>query len=136
MTTINGEKYPVWRNAYVRTVAREALVSGDEPVEQIARTTGGEVGPAPVLFSSSSWSGRVTNGFTVRIGRNVNLYGYTADGGVPILAASVGPDPDDQALVTAFTKLNAALGLVLVDWKSQFILVNTSADGQIHVWRP
>jgi len=55
---------------------------------------------------------------------------------VPVIGASLGPDPDDQALVRAFTRLNAALGLVLVDWKQQFILLDTSPNGKIKVWQP
>ena len=136
MITIQGEQCPVWRNTYVREVAREPLLSGDEPLAQLAKIVGGPIGPAPVLFSASSWSGRVENGFTMLIGRNVYLYGYRINNGIPILAASVGQDPDDQSLTTAFGKLNAALGLVLVDWRSQFILVDTSPDGNIRTWQP
>jgi len=136
MTTIKGNQYAVWRKVYVRRVTRELLLSGDELPAQLAKIVGGEIGPAPALFSSSTWSSRVKNGFTVRVGRNVDLYGYVADGGIRVLAASVGPNPDNQSLVTAFNKLNAELGLVLVDWKSQFILVGTSPDGKVQTWQP
>lgn len=136
MTTIEGRQYPVWRNAYIRKVSREALLPGKEAVATLAEITGGQLGPAPVIFSSSSWSGRVKNGFTVRVGRNVDLYGYQTDSGIPVLAASVGPDPDDQSLVEAFAKLNVVQGLVLVDWKSQFILVSMSQDGKVQAWQP
>ena len=136
MITIQGEQCPIWRKTYVRKVSREPLLSGDEPVTQLAKIVGGQIGPAPVLFSTSSWSGRVENGFTLRVGRNVYLYGHVADSGIPILAASVGPDPDDLSLTTAFSKLSGALGLVLVDWRSQFILVGTRPDGNVQAWQP
>jgi hypothetical protein len=55
---------------------------------------------------------------------------------VPVLAASLGPDPDNQSLVAAFSKLSASLGLVLVDWKSQFILLGTGPDGKVEAWQP
>lgn len=134
--TVKGSQYPVWRKVYVRRVLRQPLLSGGNPTAQLAKIVGGEVGPPPALFSASAWSGRVKNGFTVQVGRSVDLYGYVADGGIPVLAASVGPNPDDQSLVTAFGKLNAALGLVLVDWKSQFILVGMSPDGKVQAWQP
>jgi len=66
----------------------------------------------------------------------MDLYGYVVDGDVPVIAALIRADPDDQALVTAFARLNAALGLVLVDWRSQLILVDTSPEGEVQVWRP
>ena len=136
MITIEGKECPIWLDTYVRTVARQPLLSGEDPVEQLGRIVEGQIGPAPVLFSTSSWSGRVRNGFTVGIGRNMDLYGYVVDGDVPVIAALVRADPDDQALVTAFARLNAALGLVLVDWRSQLILVDTSPEGEVQVWRP
>jgi len=136
MITIKGEQYPVWRKAYVREVGRQPLVTGEDPVGQLARIVGGHIGPAPVLHSTSSWTCRVKNGFTVRIGRNVDLYGYILDGSVPVVGASLGPDPDDQALVRAFTRMSAALGLVLVEWKLQFILLDTKPDGNVKMWQP
>jgi len=136
MITIEGEQCPIWRNAYVREVVRQPLLTGNEPAGQIARIVGGQIGPAPVLYMTSSWSGRVQKGFSVGVGRNVYLYGYVMNDDVPVIGASLGPDPDDQALVRAFTRLNAALGLVLVDWKQQFILLDTSPNGKIKVWQP
>jgi hypothetical protein len=136
MTTIKGQQYPVWRNAYVRKVERKSLLTGKDAVTQLARLVGGEIGPATILFSSSSVSGRVKSGFTIHVGTGVELYGYTQGEGVPVLAASVGPNPDDQSLVRAFTKLNASFGLVLVDWKSQFILLGTTPEGKVQAWQP
>ena len=136
LTKIEGKEYPVWRNTYVRTVARESLVPGSAPLLQLEKIVGSKAGPAPALFSSSSWNGRVKDGFTLKIGRSVELYGYTSQGEVSVLGASVGANPDDQALVRAFASLNTSLGLVLVDWRSQFILVGVGADGKIEAWRP
>ena len=72
----------------------------------------------------------------MEIGRNVRLYGYTDDSGIPVIAADLGSNPDDQRLVEAFAKLNASDGLVFVDWRQQVLLVSTAADGTIEVWRP
>lgn len=136
MTKVQGKEYPVWRNTYVRTVVREPLVPGSEALSQLAKIVGSKPGPAPALFSSSSWTGRVKDGFTFGVGRNVELYGYSSGGDIPVLGASVGANPDDQALVRTFASLNTSLGLVLVDWRSQFILVGVSADGKIQAWHP
>ncbi|MEA5559509.1 hypothetical protein [Nodularia spumigena] len=136
MTKVQGKEYPVWRNTYVRTVAREPLVLGNEALSQLAKIVGAKPGPAAALFSSSSWSGRVKDGFTLVVGRSVELYGYSSSGDIPVLGASVGENPDDQALVKAFASLNASLGLVLVDWRSQFILVGVNSDGKVQAWRP
>jgi hypothetical protein len=136
ITTIQGKDYPVWRNTYVRKVAREALISGRQPLSQLVRLVGGESGPATAIFSSSGWSGRVKDGFTLKIGRGVDLYGYLSGDAIPVLGASIGADADEQALVRAFATLHDAHGLVLVDWKSQFILVGTDAEGMVMSWQP
>jgi hypothetical protein len=136
MITIKGEQCPIWRNAYVREVVRQPLLTAEDAAKKLAQIVAGQIGPGPVLYITSSWSGRVKNGFSVGVGRNVYLYGYVIDGSVPVIGASLGPEPDDQALVRAFTTLNSALGLVLVDWKLQFILVDTRPDGKIKMWQP
>ena len=49
---------------------------------------------AVALFSSSTIGGQVKDGFTISLGGNVALYGYTNDEGIPVLGASVGQNPD------------------------------------------
>jgi hypothetical protein len=50
------------------------------------------------------------------------------------LAALV--DGDDRPLTTAFIALNKKFQFVLVDWRSQMVLVSTTPAGQVNVWRP
>jgi hypothetical protein len=95
-----------------------------------------KVGPAPVLLSAGSIPGRVKGGFSLELGRDVTMYGYATPDGIPVLGALLGHDPDHHKLIEAFIKLNAAEGLVLVDWRQQFVLESADADGNIKVWRP
>jgi hypothetical protein len=89
-----------------------------------------------VLFSASSISGQITDGFSIPLGGAITLYGYSSQAGIPVLGALVGENPDHQVLVKAFAKLSADEGLVLVDWRQQLILVSVTADGQLDAWRP
>jgi len=50
------------------------------------------------------------------------------------LAALV--DGDDSPLTKAFLTLNKKYQLMLVDWRSQMLLVSTTPAGQVNVWRP
>ena len=76
------------------------------------------------------------NGFSLALGGNVTLYGYRDAQGVPILGAIIGRNPDDAKLTTAFMKLNADRGLILVDWRAQLVLVSVASSGQIETWQP
>jgi hypothetical protein len=125
-----------WRNVYVRKIQRKHLISGSRSVEQLGKILETKAGGALVLVSSGTVRGRVKDGFTFPLGGNVALYGYTTGEGIPVLGASVGPNPDDSKLTKAFTKLNSATGWVLVDWRAQMLLVSTNESGQIDVWRP
>jgi hypothetical protein len=125
-----------WRGVYVRKVQRVPVISGSEAVRHIERSLGAKAGPAPILFSASTVSGRVKNGFSVPLGGNVTLYGYTEGQGVPVLGAIVGRSADDAKLTQAFVKLNASNGLILVDWRAQLVLLSVDPSGQIQVWRP
>ncbi|HRE81473.1 MAG TPA: hypothetical protein PLN52_10515, partial [Opitutaceae bacterium] len=80
--------------------------------------------------------GRVKDGFTLPLGGNVTLYGYTSPEGIPVLGASVGQNPDDIKLSQAFIKLSSVSSLVLVDWRAQMLLVSANTSGGIDVWRP
>jgi hypothetical protein len=70
------------------------------------------------------------------LGGSVTVYGYTDAGGIPVLGALVGRDPDDSRLVEAFRRLNAKEGLILVDWRQQLVLISIALNGQINTWRP
>ncbi|MGE0283933.1 MAG: hypothetical protein AB7F09_00410 [Parvibaculaceae bacterium] len=108
---------------------------GKAALEHLQSVLGARAGPAPVVTSVDGVA-RVRNGFTIEIGRNVYLYGYADETGIPIIAASLGPNPDDQRLTETFVKLNASHGLVFVDWRQQMLLISTTTDGKIEVWRP
>ena len=126
---------PGFRSIYIRKFERARLMAGKTALEHLQSVLGAGVGPAP-LVTSVEGVARVRNGFTMEIGRNVHLYGYADDSGIPVIAADLGSNPDDQRLVEAFAKLNASDGLVFVDWRQQVLLVSTAADGTIEVWRP
>lgn len=125
-----------WREVYVRRIQRTPVVSGSLPIQQLERLLGAKAGTAPMLSSSNTISGRVKDGFSLPLGGNVTLYGYVADHGIPMLGAIVGHNPDDLKLTNAFMKLNANNGTILVDWRSQVVLVSVSKSGKIDVWRP
>jgi len=125
-----------WREVYVRKIQRLPVVSGARPGEQVATLLGVKIGPAPMLFSASTVSGRVKGGFSLPLGGNVTLYGYTDGQSIPVLGAIVGRNPDDSKLTQAFIKLNSSHGLILVDWRAQLVLKSVAPSGQIEVWRP
>lgn len=126
---------PGWRNMYVREFNRAPLIIGKTALEHLQSILGTRAGLAPLLTSVAG-VGRVRGGFTIAIGRNVHLYGYAEEGGIPVIAASLGSNPDHQALTDVFAKLNASDGLVLVDWRQQMLLVSVADDGRIGIWRP
>ena len=125
-----------WREVYVRKVQRVPVVSGSQPVKHLEQLLGVSASAAPMLFSSSAVSGSVRNGFSLPLGGNVTLYGYTEGESIPVLGAIVGRNPDDSKLTQAFVKLSIRNGLILVDWRSQLVLVSVAPSGQIEVWRP
>jgi hypothetical protein len=125
-----------WREVCVRKVQRVPVLSGAQSIQRLEKVLGVKAGPAPMLFSSNAVTGRVKDGFSLPLGGNVTLYGYVGRQGIPILGAIVGRNPDDRKLTEAFIKLNSSDRLVLVDWRSQLVLVSVSATGQIEVWRP
>jgi hypothetical protein len=74
------------------------------------------------------------DGFTLRLSNSVFLYGLSDGEGVMSLAALV--DGDDSSLTKAFLTLNKKYQFMLVDWRAQMLLVSTTSNGQINVWRP
>lgn len=124
------------RQGYVREIDRMAVIPGPDAVAQLEAILARKTGPAPVLLASDRAAGRVEHGFSLPLGGDIMLYGYTTAVGIPVLGALLGDDPDHRKLVEAFMKLNAAAGLILVDWRQQFVREAADADGNIKIWRP
>lgn len=125
-----------WNRVYVRALAAAPVVAGQDAVPALADLLDATLGPAPILHASNAITGRVKSGFTLPVGGNIQLYGHTDGNGIPVLGASVGPDPDDTRLTDTFVTLNRAYGLVLVDWQQQFMLLSPESDGKLRVWQP
>lgn len=125
-----------WRNVYVRKIDRTPVIAGGDAVARLEAMLALKAGSAPVLLSSGSVAGRVVNGFSLTLGSDVMLYGYATPAGIPVLGALLGDDPDQRKLIEAFIKLNAAAGLILVDWVQQFVLEAADSDENLKMWRP
>lgn len=125
-----------WKDVYARRIERLPVLEAVNALERLEMLLNAKTGPGPVLHSSTAVMGRVTDGFSIPIGGNIHLYGYREGSGIIVLGASVGKDPDHNSLTTAFAKLNQGLGLVLVDWQTQMVLVGLDDAGGIQVWRP
>ncbi len=125
-----------WSEVFVRHFPRETLIAGDSAIQHLQQVLGVASGPGAVLFSSNTVNGRVKGGASFRLGGNVALYTSPGPNGVQILGANVGRNPDDSKLLSAFAKLSASDHLVLVDWRQQLVLIATTRDGQVDVWRP
>jgi hypothetical protein len=126
-----------WRQVYVREIDRTAVIPGRDAVARLEAILGTKVGPAPLLYSPGSIPERVMHGFSLPLGGGAALYGYATPAGIPVLGALIGDDDSGHAkLREAFVKLHAAAGLVLVDWRGQFVLQSADANGQLDVWRP
>lgn len=134
--TVQGKDYWAWRNTYVRKVIRRPLIVGPEPLAQLESLLDARAGGAPILYSTGALTGRVKGGFTLQLGGTLTLYGYQCSGQISVLGALVGQNPASQVLSRVFERLHAAYGLVLVDWRSQFILVAVSEGGKLSLWSP
>jgi len=122
-----------WRNTYVGKIDRAMVIFGGGAVARLEAIFGSKAGPAPVLFSTTSTTGRVKDGFSLPLGGNVTLYGYATPAGIPVLGALIGDNPDHHKLVEGFVKLNTTEGLVLVDWRQQMVLESVGSNGKIGV---
>ena len=125
-----------WRDVFVRKVQRLPVISGADALAQLEGLLGSKASAAPILFTASSISGRVKNGFSLPLGGNIMLYGHVDVSGITPLGAHVGTNPDDRRLTEAFIKLNKGNGLILVDWRSQLLLHGVDTTRHIEVWRP
>jgi hypothetical protein len=122
-----------WTDIYARRLPRMQVL-GTSGLADIASAVSATKLPAPILTTTSRPLGQVKDGYTLRISESVFLYGLTSADGVMSLAALV--DGDDRPLTTAFIALNKKFQFVLVDWRSQMVLVSTTPAGQVNVWRP
>ncbi len=126
-----------WQNVYLRDFKHRPILTAMQPKKKLLDTLNAEESNPPIIHSASVITGLVKNGFSVNVGPGVVLYGYTDGMKVRALCASLGENPSNEALVSAFSKLNAKWGLVLVDWRSKFILTGVDeSSGQIEVWHP
>lgn len=128
--TANG-----WKDIYSRRISG-APILGATGAKEVASLLGGQYQPSPILTTSSAALGQVKGGFTVRLNSTVFLYGLAPGANVTVLSAVVERGGDDQALTTAFTSLHRQFKVVLVDWRSQMVLVDVKHDDRVEVWRP
>jgi hypothetical protein len=125
-----------WTEIYARRIARSPVVAGGNAVVEVANVVKATALPAPILTTTSHALGQVKGGYTLRVADSVFLYGIVSDSGLQSLGALVARGGDDQALVRAFGALSKSHELILVDWRSQFVLVGTGVGGKINIWRP
>ena len=125
-----------WKNVYLRHTEHSSLLEDRRPKHKLLHLLSANEGNRPIIYSSNKVVGLIENGFTVLLGRDVFLYGYTKGSSIIELGVHLGKDPENQSLVSAFSILNKELGLLLVDWHSQFILTGINASGQVEMWSP
>ncbi|MBI1210855.1 MAG: hypothetical protein GC190_05290 [Alphaproteobacteria bacterium] len=125
-----------WKNVFVRKIERQPIITIANPLKHLEAIVGVPAGGPAYITSSNTIAGRVRRGFTFDLGGNIQLYGYAADDGIPVLAASVGAKADNMRLASAFMKLHKSDGVMLVDWRAQLLLVGVSTDGNIETWKP
>jgi hypothetical protein len=70
------------------------------------------------------------------MGGGVFLYGLAHKGQVVALGAMVERGGEDLKLTQAFAQLSKVYKLILVDWRSQLLLVSVAPSGDVDVWRP
>ncbi|MCC4591362.1 hypothetical protein LL974_09480 [Xanthomonas campestris pv. cannae] len=125
-----------WTEIYARRLAPSEVVAGDDAVAQVGRVVGAKLAPSPILTTASRPLGQVKGGFTLTIGGGVFLYGIASQGEVVALGAMVERGGEDLKLTHAFAQLNKTYKLILVDWRSQLVLVSLALSGNVDVWRP
>ena len=126
-----------WDEIYLRAPKPLVLLKGDDTANRLCRMldiVDGKYGDL-YLYASDTVN-RVVNGFSLAVGGDIALYGVRTDEGVSALGAVVGEKPDHTILTTAFQKINRSEAAVLVDWRAQMILLDTTRNGQIRIWRP
>ncbi|WP_395644639.1 hypothetical protein [Terricaulis sp.] len=125
-----------WRNIYVRNVAPAPIYSGNDAVSSLAQDLNASIEPAPLIFQgANTLTGRVRDGFTLRLGPGAVLYGVNDAEGITVLGANL-QNADDRLLTDAFVKLSYRDGLVLVDWVAQALLIDVAPGDHVTIWRP
>lgn len=125
-----------WTDIYARRISRSSVVDGASAVDGLTSKLRGRRMPSPILTTVSRPLGQVEGGFSIRLAEKVHLYGLADQKGVRVLAGVLEHGADDTALTNAFMTLNRSDRLVLVDWRSQMVLVSTTSAGAVDVWRP
>jgi hypothetical protein len=125
-----------WTEIYARRLVPSEVVAGSDAVVRVNSVVGAKLAPAPVLTTASRPLGQVAGGFTLSMGGGVFLYGLAREGEVVALGAMVERGGEDLKLTQAFAQLNKAYKLILVDWRSQLLLVSLAPSGDVDVWRP
>lgn len=121
-----------WKSIYVRNIPRRQI---DIDFGALKSLEGAQEKSAPILTTTSQPLGQVKNGFTITIGEGAFLYGIKQEDQIISLAANVYSDEGNQALTNAFMRLDSTAKMILVDWRSQMIVMGGS-DGKLGVWRP
>jgi len=121
-----------WKQIYRREISRTSigLSSAD-----LGHELNAKIRPAPILTTSSRTLGQVQHGYSLELGKNAYLYGLQGNRKITVLGVSL-QGADDMLLSNAFLKLNQRYGLILVDWRQQFVLTSVSGTGQFELWRP
>lgn len=115
-----------------RKLATGRVLAGSP--ETLEQALGARAARGPVLFHGANIvTGRVKDGFSLPLADKVSLYG-THD--LTVLGAAMPAGANSEVLARAFMSLHASHGLLLVDWRSQMLLVKVADDGNLEVWRP
>jgi len=124
-----------WNDIYARKISRTPVLPLDVSLKELSSIVSAHVKQAPILVTASRPLGQVKDGFAIELGTNAHLYGLANTKGITVLGAHLA-GADDMLLTKAFNQLNRRYGLVLVDWRQQFVLVSMAPNGQIDVWKP
>lgn len=126
-----------WTDIYARRIARSsAILGGATAVDELASKVHGTRVPSPILTTASRPLGQVEGGFSIRVSDKVHLYGLVDQAGINVLAAILDRGADDAALTNAFLALRKSKDVILVDWRSQMVLLASTPTGSLEVWRP
>ncbi|NQD38578.1 hypothetical protein HPT27_16260 [Permianibacter sp. IMCC34836] len=124
-----------WLKIYSRQITREQITPITISPMVISNETSSQLLPAPILVTASKPLGQVKDGFSLLLGTNAYLYGQVNSKGISVLGAYLA-GADDMMLSRAFATLNKKHGLILVDWRQQFILISVAENGEFNVWQP
>jgi len=124
-----------WNKIFARKLPRSPILPLEASTKDVSSEVSAQLMPAPILLTASRPLGQVKDGFAIRLGTNAHLYGLSNTKGITVLGAHLA-GADDMLLTKGFTQLNKRYGLILVDWRQQFVLVSVAPTGQIDVWKP